>query len=149
MICHSSNFPSPPNYYTVVREMLIGSVDTVILLSTGHIEFIRKPQRNVCVEPSHIVVLACDIMATPMARITWLKNGKKIPKADHHYLMLHNHTNHITSSALIIYDITSDDEGLYTCMASSSVVSRRIRSHVTVSQCGMLLLPPSPLCCVL
>ena len=119
------------------------------MLSTGHIEFIHKPQRNVCVEPLHIVVLACDVNATPVAKITWLKNGKKIPKADHHYLMLHNHTNHITSSVLIIYDITSDDNGLYTCLALSSAVSRRIRSHVTVSPCGMLLLPPPPLWCVL
>ena len=115
-----------------------------MLLSTGHIEFVRKPRRNVCVEPLHVVVLSCDVMAIPPAKITWLKNGKKIPKTDHHYLMLHNHTDYITSSVLIIYDTTTTDEGLYTCMVSSSAVSRRIHSHVTVSQCGTLLLPPPP-----
>ena len=96
-------------------------------------------------EPSCTAVLRCDVMATPTARITWLKNGKKIPKADHHYLMimLHNQTNDITSSLLLIYDTTTIDIGWYTCLASSSVVSRRIHTYVTVSHCGMLSLPPS------
>ena len=116
----------------------------IIALSTGHIEFVHKPRSSVCVEPSHIAVLNCDVMATPTAKITWLKNSKKIPKADHHYLMLYNHTDYFTASVLIIYDVTTADEGAYTCMASSSAVSRRIHSYVRVSQCGMFMLPPPP-----
>ena len=77
-------------------------------------------------------------MATPTAKITWLWNGRKIPKADHHYLMLHEQSHDTVSSVLIIYDITASDQGWYTCLASSSAVNHRTHTYVKVSLCGML-----------
>lgn len=109
---------------------------------TGHIEF-HNHQRHICIEPSNTAVLTCDVAASPAAKITWLRNNKKISKADHHYLMLYNHSHQVMSSVLLIYDITTADAGRYTCLASSSAVSRGIHTYVTVTQCGMLLSPLS------
>ena len=90
----------------------------------------------------------CDVKAIPVAGITWLKNGREISKADNHFLMLQNHSNNITSSFLIIYDTTTTDEGTYTCLATSSSVTSRVHSYVTVlSECGKLP-PPPPRCVV-
>ena len=113
----------------------------MLLLPSGHIQFIHKPQGRVCVEPLCTAILTCDVMATPNARITWQKRGRRISKADHHYLILHNSTDNIVTSKLLIYATTTMDNGWYTCLASSSTVSRRMQTYVTVTQCGMLLSP--------
>ena len=112
----------------------------MLLLPSGHIQFIHKPQGRVCVEPSYTAMLKCDVMATPNVRITWWKGRKKISKANHHYLMLHNVTDNVVSSILLIYDTSTTDNGWYTCLASNSAVSRRTHAYVAVTQCGMLLL---------
>ena len=113
-----------------------------VLLLTGIIKFVHKPRSSRCIEPNKVALLVCDVKATPVAGITWLKNGREISKADHHFLMLQNHSNNITSSFLIIYDTTTTDEGTYTCLATSPSVTRRIHSYVTVSsECGEFTTP--------
>jgi len=112
-----------------------------VVISSGHIRFIHDPRRSVCVHPSDSAVLKCDVKATPTAKITWLKNGKNIPKTDHHYLMFHEQSHDQISSVLIIYDTTATDQGWYTCLASNSAVNHRTHTYVKVSQCGMLLSP--------
>ena len=118
----------------------------MLLLPSGYIQFIHKPQGSICVEPLYTTMLTCDVMATPNARISWWKGHRKISKANHHYLMLHNITGNAVSSILLIYDTSTTDNGWYTCLASNSAVSRRIHVFVKVIQCGMLLSPCHSLC---
>ena len=78
-------------------------------------------------------------MATPTAEIMWLKNGRKIPKDNHHHVILHKHSHNTVSSVLWIYNTVATDKGRYTCLAFNSVVSHKKHAYVEVSQCGMLL----------
>ena len=104
---------------------------------TGVINYITTPKRHQCVCNSTTAVLNCGVMATPPARIAWMKNGLPISKANHHYLILSSHDHSNYSSVLLVYDTSPDDNGWYTCVVSNSAVSDRTSGYLRVSpRCG-------------
>ncbi|XP_065901243.1 wnt inhibitory factor 1-like [Dysidea avara] len=103
----------------------------------GVINYITTPKRHQCVCNSTTAVLNCGVMATPPARIAWMKNGLPISKANHHYLILSSHDHSNYSSVLLVYDTSPDDNGWYTCVVSNSAVSDRTSGYLRVSpRCG-------------
>ena len=76
-------------------------------------------------------------MATPTAEIIWLKNGRKIPKDNDHYQIVHKHSRRAVLSVLRIFNTMATDNGQHTCLASNPVISRKKHAYIKVSQCGM------------
>lgn len=108
-----------------------------LFMFVGVIQYTTTPRRHQCVRASTTAVLSCAVTATPPARITWMKNGSPISKADHHYLILTKHDHTHSLSTLLVYDTSLADNGWYTCVASSSAVYDRKSGYIYVSpSCG-------------
>jgi len=124
-------------YYQCISQYSVRITEAYSIV--GVINFITTPKRHQCVEALTTAILRCGVRATPPARITWMKNGLPISKADHHYLMLPSCDHLNCSSVLLVYDTSLDDNGWYTCVASSSAVTGRTSGYLFVSpRCGEL-----------
>ncbi|XP_022249211.1 protogenin-like isoform X2 [Limulus polyphemus] len=79
-------------------------------------EYSLQPQ-PLTVEGGGVARFLCQISAVPPAVITWQRDGQDLPQNESRYTLL-------DSGILQITDISSDDQGLYRCIASNPARTR-------------------------
>lgn len=89
---------------------------------------IYVPQKTITVNVSDTTWLPCVAKGNPAPKITWLKQNGSLPAGRHE----------VHVSGLSIKDVTSDDEGIYSCLATSALGV--VQANVTLIVQGMLFI---------
>ncbi|XP_076332856.1 protogenin-like isoform X2 [Tachypleus tridentatus] len=105
--------------YTCMVQNNVGaflSTPVRVVVARMDKEYSLQPQ-PLTVEGGGVARLLCQITAVPPAIITWQRDGQDLPQNESRYTLL-------DSGILQITDISSDDQGLYRCIASNPAYTR-------------------------
>ena len=118
------------NYICTARNVLGSAVKRTVLVVVSLPQFTVRPPAKIAVVPGDTLTLNCSATGDPQPVISWKRQGAKLPVGK---------TQQI-NGVLVIRDITTNDAGIYICVATSAgVFSVESVTYVNVLG-GMILL---------
>ncbi|XP_051508295.1 inactive tyrosine-protein kinase 7-like isoform X1 [Myxocyprinus asiaticus] len=101
------------NYTCVAFNSMQGEIRAHVQLTVGvHIEFKLEPEQTT-VYQGHTAVFHCQASGDPSPFIQWMIKDKLLSSSTSRFQKMPN-------GSLVISDVTTDDTGMYTCIAGNS-----------------------------
>ena len=75
-------------------------------------------------------ILDCEVTAYPQAVSIWHYKGKELSKTKKHQVEVYEHDDHAIVLSLRILQLSKEDYGMYTCVASNSMGQTRAKMEL-------------------